>query len=412
MLKRKELPMERLGDRKSAIPAKDPELKLTIPRIPVQETPVSARILPVSEPDLSGNELKYVMRAVESGWISSAGNFVKEFESRFAQACGVPYAVAASNGTTALHLATAALGLGAGDEVILPTFTMIATANAVAYTGARCVFVDTDPATWNLDLNQVADKITPRTRAVIPVHTYGQPVDMNALLAITEKRNIYVIEDAAEAHGAELRGRRVGSFGHAAAFSFYANKIVTTGEGGMVTTGNRELAQILSTLRDHAFSPERHFWHQYRGFNYRMTNLQAAIGTAQMERFDRLVGKHIDMAARYHGGLRKIPYLTFPPELPGHKNVHWMIGLLVNDQSPVSRDQLRKHLADRGIETRTFFIPMHLQPIFFDEHGKDSHPVAERFCRQGLYLPSSPLLTTDEIDRVVQAVRDAFDSPS
>jgi len=306
-----------------------------------------------------------------------------------------------------LHLALATLGLEPGDEVIIPTFTMIATANAVTYLGARPVLVDSEPCTWNMDMNQVEAAVTARTRAIIPVHTYGHPVDMDALMHIADRHGLFVLEDAAEAHGARYQDRGVGSLGHAAAFSFYGNKIITTGEGGMVTTNREDVARLAWNLRDHAFSTERHFWHKFLGYNYRMTNLQAAIGLAQTEQLEKFVAARRSNAAYYTQLLRAIPGITTPPEAPWATNVFWMYGIMVEKEFGISRDELRRRLAQRGIETRTFFIPMHCQPIYFDQYRGQRFPVAEDLCRRGLYLPSASALTRDDIETVVEAVAEA-----
>lgn len=397
-----------LGEELAAIiPGKDPELSLSIKRIPVSQLDADRSFIPVCEPTLGGNEVKYVLDCLESNWISSAGKYIPMFEEQFAAECGCKYGTACINGTVALHLGLAALGLGPGDEVILPTFTMIATINAVTYTGATPVLVDSEPHTWNMDVNQVADKITPRTKVIIPVHTYGHPVDMDPLMEIAGKHGIFVMEDAAEAHGAEYKGRRAGSLGHAAAFSFYANKVITTGEGGMITTNEAKLAKLTQNLRDHAFSSERHFWHKFIGFNYRMTNLQAAVGLAQTERMAEFVENRRRNAALYTERLRHIPGLVTPPEAENCKNVFWMYSVLVEDEFGLTRDQVRGHLAKRGIETRTFFIPMHLQPIYYEAFKGQRYPVAEMLCRRGFYLPSASSLTVAQIQYICDVVDEA-----
>lgn len=387
------------------IPGPDPKLESPVRRIsPTEE---SARVIPVADTLLDGNELRYLTECVQTNWISSIGPFVREFERQFARACGCEFGVACANGTVALHLALAALGIGTGDEVIIPTFTMIATANAVSYTGATPVLVDAEPVTWNMDVSRIEEKITPRTKAIVVVHTYGHPVEMDAVNEIARRRKLYVIEDAAEAHGAEYGGRRAGSLGDAASFSFYANKIITTGEGGMVTTNNAELAEIARRLRDHAFSSERHFWHQYRGFNYRMTNMQAAIGLAQTERLDQLIERRQRNARLYTEILSRVHGLTLPRELPGAKNVFWMYGVLAGEEFGCSRDELRRRLAQQGIETRTFFIPIHFQPIYFEQFRGQRYPVAEMLCQRGMYLPSGAGLTETDVRFVAEAVSQA-----
>jgi len=407
MLRPADLQPKDLGDLGKIIPGREPELKIRIPRIPVSELDLKSRVIPVCEPTLGGKETEYVLDCLQSNWISSAGKYIPSFENAFAEACGTRYGVACANGTVALHLALATLGIGPGDEVILPTFTMIATINAVTYTGATPVLVDSEPHTWNMDLNQVADKITPRTRVVMPVHTYGHPVDMDPLMELADRHGFFVIEDAAEAHGAEYKGRRAGSLGHAASFSFYANKIITTGEGGMVTTNDPDIARLAANLRDHAFSEERHFWHKYLGFNYRMTNLQAAVGLAQTEQMESFVEARRANAARYTAALKEIPGIITPPEAEWAKNVFWMYSIMVQDEFGMTRDQLRAYLAEHSIETRTFFIPMHLQPIYYQAFKGQRYPVSEMLCQRGFYLPSASSLTFREIDYILAIMRQA-----
>ena len=393
----------------AVIPGQDPELAVTLKRIPVSQLDLSDQIIPVCEPTLGGNEMEYVIDCLETNWISSAGKYIPLFEEQFAAQCGCRYGTACANGTVALHLALAALGLETGDEVILPTFTMIATINAVAYTGATPVLIDSEPRTWNMDVDQITDKITSKTRAIIPMHTYGHPVDMDPLMDLAEKHGIFVLEDAAEAHGAEYKGRRAGGLGHAGAFSFYANKIITTGEGGMITTNDAQLAALTQNLRDHAFSTERHFWHKYLGFNYRMTNLQAAVGLAQTEQMNDFIENRRRNASLYTGLLSDVPGVITPPEAEWAKNVFWMYSLLVEDEFGMSRDQLRAYLARHGIETRTFFIPMHLQPIYYDTFKGQRYPVAEMLCQRGFYLPSASSLTAPQIEYIVQIVHQAHE---
>ncbi|MFQ5612993.1 MAG: DegT/DnrJ/EryC1/StrS family aminotransferase, partial [Anaerolineae bacterium] len=414
---------EEMGEEIAAIiPGRDPELYVpdrsrSIDRVDelgnrtfVTDVEELQGIIPVCEPTLSGNEREYVLECIDTNWISSVGGFIPRFEEQFARACDAEYGVACANGTVALHLALAALGLGPGDEVIIPTFTMIATINAVAYTGATPVLVDSEPVTWNMDVNQVADKITPKTRAIMPVHTYGHPVDMDPLLELAGRHGLWVVEDAAEAHGAEYKGRRAGGLGQAAGFSFYANKNITTGEGGMVTTSNQRLADLCRNLRDHAFSPERHFWHKYLGFNYRMTNLQAAIGLAQTEQLERFIAARRRNAALYNRLLAEVPGIVTPPEAEHCKNVYWMYSVLVGDEFGLTRDELRGYLARHGIETRTFFIPMHLQPIYYETFKGQRFPVAEDLCRRGFYYPSASSLTEKQIQYIVEVTRMAYET--
>jgi perosamine synthetase len=390
-----------IGRKSSWLPSKEPVLRSspeTAQRYGLRKMPV-----PVCEPDLRGNEDKYVLDCVRTNWISSIGRYINQFEEEFAKWCGTEYAVACSSGTAALHLATASLALGPGDEVIVPTFTMIATPNSVAYTGATPVLVDSEPATWNIDTDAIEAKITSRTRAIMPIHTYGHPAEMDKILDLAKQYNLFVIEDAAEAHGARYKDRRVGSIGDMACFSFYGNKILTTGEGGMVTTNDPDLAAVARNLREHAFSPERHFWHKRRGFNYRMTNLQAAVGVAQMERADELVESRIRNARFYTTLLSRVPHITTPPEAAHVKNVFWMYGILVEDEFGMTRNELREWLAERGVETRTFFIPIHMQPIYHEQYH-DSYPVSEELCRKGMYLPSSSMLSEKDKEYVIEMI--------
>jgi perosamine synthetase len=271
------------------------------------------------------------------------------------------------------------------------------------------VLVDADPRTWNLDPARLADKLTPRTRAIIAVHTYGQPAEMDAIREFAARNRLAVIEDAAEAHGARYRGRPVGTIGDVAAFSLYGNKILTTGEGGIVTTNDERIASLARELRDHAFSRERHFWHRRLGFNYRMTNLQAAVGVAQLERFDQLVALRQRIAERYDDALAGIDGVELAPREPG--GVTWMYGIRVGEAFAISRDELRRRLAAGGVETRTFFVPLHLQPIYYRRFAGQRYPVAEALGRTGLYLPSGPRLTEEDIAYVAAAVRAAARPP-
>ena len=361
--------------------------------------------IPVCEPDLEGNELKYITDCVKSTWISSLGLYVNKFEKSFSSFCNVKFGIACTSGTSALHLALAAIGLRPGEEVILPTFTMIATANAVTYAGATPVFIDANPNTWNIDVDKIEEKINNKTRAIIVVHTYGYPADMDKVIAIAKKHRLFVIEDAAEAHGAEYKGKKVGSLGDIACFSFYGNKIITTGEGGMLLTNNEKIARIVRILCDHGFSKKRHFWHQYIGFNYRMTNLQAAIGLAQVERVDKFIKNRIEHAQLYKFFLEKIKGIILPPDTRDRKNVFWMYSILISDDFKINRNQLRIQLASEGIETRTFFIPMHLQPVYYKKYYLGKFPVSEDLCRKGVCLPSGAMLKKNHIKLIASLIK-------
>lgn len=365
-------------------------------------------MIPVCEPLLGGKELEYVVDCLKTNWISSQGKYITEFENKFANYCGYKYGICTTNGTTALHLALVSLGIGPGDEVIIPTFTMIATAFAVAYTGATPVLVDAEPETWNININQIESKITRRTRAIMPVHIYGHPCDMDLIMALADKYKIWVVEDAAEAHGAEYKGRRVGGIGHINCFSFYANKIITTGEGGMVVTDNQELAEKARRFKDLSHSKGMRFLHNDIGYNYRMTNIQAAIGLAQLERIDKLIEMRRKNAQMYNNNLESIPGITLPAEKNWAKNVYWMYSIKIGDDFGISRDELAVKLRGKGIETRNFFIPVHHQPAFQNMglFKNENYPVSEDIAGRGLYLPSGSGLTEEQIQMVCRALQD------
>lgn len=371
------------------------------PYLEAQESERPPDFIPVYTPSLDGREEKYVLDAVRSGWISSLGSYVTRFEQEFARFCGVRHAVSVSNGTVALHLALHALGIGPGDEVIVPSLTFVATANAVHYTGAAPIFADVDPITWCIDPEDVQRCITPRTRAIIPVHLYGHPAPMPALQELADKHKLILVEDAAEAHGAAIHGRRVGGWGRIAAFSFYANKIITTGEGGMLTTDDEALAARCRTLRDHAMPPHRRYWHEEVGFNYRMTNLQAAVGVAQMERIEHFLARKRAIAAHYRERLADVPGITFAAERPGYTNVYWMVSILIEPPYALGRDELILALRERGIDSRPFFHPMDTLPPYRSDTPR---PIALRLSRCGLNLPSSPSLTDAQIDYICDAL--------
>jgi perosamine synthetase len=364
-------------------------------------------MIPVCEPFITGEELKYVSDCIKTNWISSKGKYIEEFERKFSHYCGCQYGVSTTSGTTALHLAIASLGIRKGDEVIVPAFTMIATVFAIIYAGAKPVLVDSEPETWNIDVGQIEEKITPQTKAILPVHIYGHPCDMEPILDIAIRHGLYVIEDAAEAHGAEYKGKRVGGISDIGCFSFYANKIITTGEGGMIVTNKWEIAERARSLKDLAVSKERRFLHTDLGFNYRMTNIQAAIGLAQFHRIDELVERRRKNAHLYNSLLKDIEGIRLPVEKGWAKNVYWMYSILIEDEFGISRDELVRRLAEKGIETRNFFIPMHRQPVFANMRlfKRESYPIAEELSQRGLYLPSSSGLSEAEIGYICGAIR-------
>lgn len=363
--------------------------------------------IPVAEPLIGEKELKYVTDAVKSGWVSSQSKYVTEFEEKFSKYCGVKYGVATSSGTTALHLALVALDVGNGDEVIIPTFTMVATANAVIYTGAKPVLVDSELTTWNIDIEKIEEKITDKTKAIIVVDIYGHPVNFDPLLDMAKDHGLYVIEDAAESHGAEYKGRKTGGLTDVACFSFYANKIITTGEGGMLVTNSQEMAEKARWLRSLAFGRfGKHFYHEAVGFNYRMSGLQAALGLAQLEQIDKFISIHRNNAKLYNSLLSKIgEKVTLPPEAPWAKSVYWMYSILIQEEFGMSRDSLMKNLELNGIETRTFFYPIHVQPIYAQHYAGEKFPVADELSRKGINLPSGNNLTADEVTYICECIK-------
>lgn len=357
--------------------------------------------IPISQPLLGEKELEYVSECILTGWVSSAGRFIRLFEENFAKYIGTKYAVATSSGTTALHLALAALGIGPGDEVIVPTLTFIASANSVIYTGAKPIFIDSEEKTWNLDASKIEKLITKKTRAIMPVHLYGHPCEMEAINKIAKKHRLFVIEDAAEAIGSEFKGRKVGSLGHVGCFSFYGNKTITTGEGGMVVTNNKDVYEKALILRDHGMSREKRYYHPVIGFNYRMTNMQAGLGVAQLEKVEMLVRRKIQIANLYNNLLKNIPRIILPPKEKWAKNTYWMYSILIKENSPVSRDILMATLKEKGVETRPFFIPVHLMPPYL---GNTTYPLAEKLSSQGLNLPSSVVLEDQEIRNISKMI--------
>jgi perosamine synthetase len=363
--------------------------------------------IPVCSPKIGEKEVDYVVKCIRSGWISSLGEYVAKFEEEFAKYCGCKYGIASNSGTTALHLALSTLDIKVGDEVIIPTFTMISTVNAVTYTRAKPILVDTEFSTWNIDVSKIEEKITECTKAVMPVHTYGHPVDMDAIVELAEKYGLYVVEDAAEAHGAEYKGKRTGCIGDMGCFSFYANKIITTGEGGMIVTNNEELAEKARWLRAHAFGRHgKHFYHEALGFGYRMSALQAALGLAQLEHIDEFVSIRRNNAKLYNSLLSELgEKITLPPEAPWAKNVYWMYSILIQNNFGISRDELMKKLELEGIETRTFFYPIHVQPIYAKQYQGESFPVADELSRKGINLPSGNNLTADEVTYVCECIK-------
>lgn len=364
--------------------------------------------VPVNEPLLSGNEKKYLAECIDSGWISSEGPFVRRFEEGMAQRVGRRYGIAVCNGSLALDAAVAALRLGPGDEVIMPAFTIISCAAAVIRAGATPVLVDSDPQTWCMDVNRIEAKITRNTRAIMVVHIYGLPVDMDAVIGLADRHGLRIIEDAAEAHGLYYKDRPCGSFGDVSTFSFYPNKHVTTGEGGMLLTDDAALAERSRELRNLFFKPERRFVHDELGWNLRMSNLQAALGVAQLERLDEAVRRKRNMGRRYTEALRNVAGAQLPCErTPYAENIYWVYGVVLDESTRLTAERAMEALRARGVGTRPFFWPMHQQPVFQNMglFRHERYPVAERLGRNGFYLPSGLALTEAQMDYVVDEFR-------
>ncbi len=364
--------------------------------------------IPIAAPVLGEEELANVIEAVRSGWISSKGAFIGEFEREFAAFCGARHGVAVANGTVALHIALLAAGVGPGDEVLVPSLTFVATANAVRYCGAMPVFVDSTRDTWQMDASALEARVTPRTRAILPVHLYGHPCDMDPILQFAARRGLAVVEDAAEAHGAQYRGRRVGGLGTTGCFSFYGNKLITTGEGGICVTDDGALAERLRLLRDHGMDPKRTYWHDTVGYNYRMTNLQAAVGVAQVKKLGAFIEKKRQIARWYAEALaplERADRLRLHPEAPWARSVFWMYSVLLAD-SEASVDQVRNRLGDRGVDSRPFFHPIHTLPPYATG---ERLPVAEELSARGLNLPSGVGLEQAQVKRVARALAEALE---
>ncbi|CAD6524298.1 DegT/DnrJ/EryC1/StrS family aminotransferase [Paraburkholderia metrosideri] len=355
---------------------------------------------PVYSPYLNGREKALVIDCLDSTWISSKGKYVGQFEDTFASWLGAQEAITVSNGTVALHVALAALGIGPGDEVLVPSLTYIASANAVKYTGADVVLVDSERTYWQMDIEDAERGITSRTKAIMVVHVYGQATDMDAVMALAKKHSLYVIEDCAEAIGTRHGSAHVGTIGDIGCFSFFGNKTITTGEGGMVVTNNAELAKKVRHLRSQGVSSEREYWHDAIGFNYRMTNLCAAIGCAQMESINDLIAKKLQISEWYRQGLAGLPVQVHSTR-PGTVHSYWMVSIVVDD--PCERDALRAGLRGDGIETRPVFYPLHQMEMY--AAPGENFPIAEDISRRGINLPSYPALMRDDITVICDSVR-------
>lgn len=372
---------------------------------------MSKDFIPVNEPLLCGNELAYVTEAIETGWISSEGPFVKEFEKKFSERVNREYGIAVSNGTAALDIAVKALGIGPGDEVIIPTFTIISCASAVVNAGATPILVDSCTDTWNMNISEIEAKITPQTKAIMAVHIYGLTVDMAPLLKIAQKYDLFVIEDAAEAIGQFYMDMPCGSFGDISVFSFYPNKHITTGEGGMLVTNSNSLAEKCASYRNLCFKKEQRFVHDELGWNYRMTNIQAALGLAQLEQLDHHLALKYQLGEYYRKHLSGIRGIVLPVEETHYtKNCYWVFGMTVNSVVGLNAREVMKALADNGIGTRPFFYPMHKQPVFntMGLYMDESYPVAENLAEYGFYIPSNAGLSTTKMKYIVKTLKRYF----
>ena len=364
-------------------------------------------MIPVCEPSVSKREEELVLDCLRTGWISSAGKFIDLFEENWAAYCGMKHGIAVSSGTAALQISMRLLELKPGDEVIMPAFTIISCAQAIVECGGVPVLVDSNPVNWQMDVSQIRQKITPKTRAIMVVHIYGQSADMDPILDIAKEFELLVIEDAAEAHGAEYKGQKCGGLGDVSVFSFYANKLITTGEGGMVLTQSDEFADKARDLRNLCFQKSRRFYHEDLGYNFRMTNIQAALGVAQFERIDQIVERKRSIAQAYSERLKGMRGIVLPVEESWAKSVYWVYGILLEEGRGVNNKAFAQRLFEQGVDTRPFFLGMHEQPVFY-KMGlfiNEKYLVAERLSRQGLYLPTGLTIKENDIDRVCDAVR-------
>lgn len=367
--------------------------------------------IPVNEPLLNGNERKYLAECIDSGWISSEGPFVKEFEEKFSKRAGRKYGISVCNGTAALEAAVIAAGINTGDEVIMPAFTIISCASAVIRAGGVPVLIDSEADNWNMNVNQIRKKITSRTKAIMIVHIYGLPVDIDPVLEIAKEFNLKVIEDSAEVIGQTYKGKPCGSFGDLSTFSFYPNKHITTGEGGMIVTDDLEIAERCRSLRNLCFKPEKRFVHEELGFNFRMTNIQAALGLAQFERLDEFIEKKRWIGKMYNELLKENSDFELPVDKTDFAdNIYWVYGLLIKESKKFNAEKAMKDLSGKGIGTRPFFYPMHLQPVF-RKRGlfiNENYPVSEKLSEYGFYIPSGLALTEEQIIKTATVLNSLY----
>lgn len=359
------------------------------------------KFISVSEPNIGKKEVSYVLKAVKSSWVSSLGRFVEKFEKNFSKYCQRKYGASVSNGTVALHLALLSLDISENDEVIMPNFTFAAVANSIIYVGAKPVLIDIDKETWNIDPKKIEEKITNKTKAIIMVHTYGNPCDVDDILRIAKKYNLFVIEDAAEAHGAEYKGKKVGSFGDISCFSFYGNKTITTGEGGICLTNNKSLHEKIIKLRDHGMSKEKKYWHEVVGYNYRITNPQAALGCAQLEKLEKFIKIKIKNAQLYMKFLKDVSWVILPKEKGKVKNTYWMFSILIKNKK---RDYVIEELKKYGIDSRVFFYPISDMPPY-KKFASAGLSISKKIAYQGINLPSSTKITEKQIRYICNVIK-------
>lgn len=367
------------------------------------------RTIPIMEPFLGEAETKNVMECLKTNWISSQGKFVNQFENDFVTYHGGGHALTTSNGTTALHLAMVALGIGKGDEVIVPDLTFAASINSVLYTGATPVIVDVDPVTWTLSEAQVRLALTPKTKAIMPVHLYGHPAEMDPLLKLAKEKEIYVIEDCAESVGARYKEKLTGTLGDAGCFSFFGNKLITTGEGGMILFKDKKIFEKAKCLRDHGMNPQKRYWHDEVGFNYRLTNLQAAVGVAQLEKLDSIIERKLEIAHQYEKQFKNIPSISLPPGAHWAKSVYWLYTVLIDEDAGISRDDVMNKLLQNGVDSRPVFYPLHeMKPYLPFSKGR-KFPNTEKISRWGISLPSAVTLSLNDVERIGEVFARIFD---
>jgi len=370
-------------------------------------------MIPVNEPLLNGNEKKYLQECIDTGWIGSEGPFVKEFENKFSKLNQRKFGIAVCNASAALEMAVLALDIKEGDEVIVPAFTIISCAGAIVKTGAVPVLVDCSLETWNMNVGEIEAKITSKTKAIMVVHIYGLPVEMDKVIELAKKYKLKIIEDAAEAHGQTYNGKPCGSFGDISVFSFYPNKLITTGEGGMLLTDDSAIAEKCASLRNLCFSAHKRFVHEELGSNFRMTNMQAALGLAQLERWDEFILKKRAMGKLYTGLLKDVKNIHLPVQITSYaENIYWVFGILLKKESGKNAETVMKELGARGIGTRPFFYPMHLQPVFhkMDLFKNESYPNSEYLYNYGFYIPGGMAITGEQIKEVAKNVKEVLNS--